>query len=312
MPHRIICVLGGHSYTDIDVLASACAYQQALTVLGQKACAYVAPPWNQTIPSAVRSWEIDACRTPQSLSYDAYVLVDVSDPAHISPAIDFDKVMEVFDHHAGYEALWRDTIGVAASIEGVGACATLIWERYRRERIDRRISAMNANLLYTAIISNTLNFASSTTTERDREAADNLLQYTRLPDEWISTYYHQVEREFAQNTIESLLADTKIVLIEGAPVRFAQMEVWDSTAVLPDGVGSLHNHLPSDQNPWIVNCVSIKHRCCYVYCSSTPLLFRLQAITSGEMISSNVIATPRLWLRKEYLSHLRCGFLEKK
>ena len=110
--------------------------------------------------------------------------MDVSEPSHIASAVYMDKVVEVYDHHYGYADYWEKRIGDKAKIEMIGACATFIWEEFVLRNQSEDISDISANLLYTGIISNTLNFNASVTHERDITASNQLKKIITLPDNW--------------------------------------------------------------------------------------------------------------------------------
>ena len=305
MLNRVICVIGGCAYTDIDVLACAAAYKQLLTLGGQEACALATGTWNQTIPPSVREWTIDVCRefVPKHANY-AYVLVDVSDPLHIGKFVDIDHVVEVFDHHAGFEGFWSQRIQSASSIETVGACATLIWEKYLQRQLHSQISPVNASLLYTAIVANTLNFTAYTTKDRDKKAAEQILPFTNLPENWVQTYYKEIESGFKEQLLENLLNDTKTLTVREHSVFFAQIEMWNASSILLRNGESLTCILPKMDRHWIVNCVSIEEGRCYLFCTDPSLLRLLQHICSGSIWTHECIVTSRPWLRKEFLQQL--------
>lgn len=295
-----IVVMGGSAYTDIDVLACAAAYKQLLQLQGWQAFAFVQGPWNQTIPVAIKQWQIDVEDRSFRVGADSqFVLVDFSDPKYVN--VDLDSVIEVFDHHYGHEVYWKDRIGVKANIEKVGACATLIWERFKTAQLADKITAVNANLLYTAIFANTLDFKSDVTTQRDIDAANELLLYTRLPADWKEQYYTQIETEFLQNAQKSLLEDTKRITIDGADFNFGQIE-------LAHARNFIDRFCAPNQEKWIINIVSIQEGCSYIFCNIESLIEDLKQITSSAVTNAangmELLVTSRLWLRKELLKEL--------
>ena len=105
------------------------------------------------------------------------ILVDASDSIGISPRINRKNVIDVIDHRPLHEkhAFPHATF----HIEMVGSSATLIAEKFYLEKIV--ISPESAALLYSAIISNTVNFKATVTTERDTIMTNWLLQFLVLP-----------------------------------------------------------------------------------------------------------------------------------
>ena len=310
-----IVVVGGSAYADIDVLACVAAYKQFLQLQGFRADGLIMGPWNQTMPPSVKKWQIDV---KNKFLYDGekcdFVLVDFSDPTYVDSFVNLDEVIEVFDHHYGYEDYWRDKIGDKAKIEKIGACATLIWEEFRNAKIDHKISPVNANLLYTAIFANTLDFKSAVTGERDRVAAKELLPYTKLPQNWHEQYYAEIEGEFLEDALKNIREDTKKIKMFDSRFNFGQIELVNARNFLEQSINSftdLESKASQDgeKEAWVVNVVSIEEGCSYLYSNCTKLLKRLKTITTPKALEKtcnggSILVTPRLWLRKELLKEL--------
>lgn len=310
-----IMVMGGSAYADIDVLACTAAYKQYLHLQGYCAHALITGPWNQTIPYSVKQWQIDVENEFLYMGKPCnFILVDFSDPNYVDRFVDLNAIVEVFDHHYGYENYWKEKIGDKAKIEKVGACATLIWEEFKAAGIEDMITHVNANLLYTAIISNTLNFKAVVTQERDKIAAKELISYTQLPSNWIEHYYAEIEEEFLQNSIKNILQDTKRVTLFNIHLNFGQIELANARDFIQkstDSLDILGFRVDSENKieQWIINIVSIQESCSYFYCNNLELLEQLKQITSAKIMKTtsngnNILVTSRLWLRKELLKEM--------
>ena len=101
------------------------------------------------------------------------VLVDASDLQGMSSTINPSQVIEIIDHRKVHQADQFPNAHV--QIELVGSAATLVAERFVAQNIP--ISPESAILLYSAIISNTINFQASVTTQRDCDMSAWLLQH---------------------------------------------------------------------------------------------------------------------------------------
>ncbi len=108
---------------------------------------------------------------------DEVILVDASDLNGLEGKIASSKVIEIIDHRQVHEA--HEFTNATVQIELVGAACTLIAEKFMQQNIP--ISKESAILLYSAIISNTLNFKGTVTTDRDKQAARWLNQTAQLP-----------------------------------------------------------------------------------------------------------------------------------
>lgn len=164
---------------DLDGVACAIAYAEFLNKTGSPALAGIMGE-----PHTEAGYILDRFALPypdsivNDLDFSQVILVDSSDlnglGGNISPA----KVIEVIDHRKINEAEAFPQAKI--QIELVGSAATLIAEKFMETNIG--ISRESAILLYGAIISNTLNFKGSVTTDRDRQAADYLNKVALLDD----------------------------------------------------------------------------------------------------------------------------------
>lgn len=163
---------------DIDGLACMVAYSELLNKLGQNTvCDILGKPQDEA-KYVLNRFHIPY---PQSIKDDAkfkkIILVDTSNPNMLDGRIDPDKVIEVIDHRLLHAA--NEFKSAKIQIELVGAAATLVAEKFiQNKTICTKESAL---LLYSAIISNTLNFKASVTTDRDHKAAEWLNKIAGLP-----------------------------------------------------------------------------------------------------------------------------------
>lgn len=292
-------VVGGSAYADIDVLACVAAYTQLLNLKGRRAEGIITGPWNQTISNSVRKWPIGVAQEflATNMPLD-FVLVDISDPQFVERFVDIEKVIEVYDHHFGQEAFWKGRLPNSAYIEPVGACATLIWERFKQERLQDSISTINANLLYTAIFSNTLNFKSCVTTSRDIIASEQLSKHIDLPRDWKAVYYAEISEAFDSDLAEHIRKDTKFIDLNGIPIHFGQIEIWNAASII-DKFDCKFTPNPKDE--WLVNIASIEEGCSYFYANSDRLRYKIMQVTAAKEINRFLHVSDRLWLRKEIL-----------
>jgi inorganic pyrophosphatase/exopolyphosphatase len=293
-------IVGGKAYADIDVLACASAYQELLTLKGYQAEGVITAPWNQTIPASMREWPIHIHSTfipsPSSCNF---ILVDISDPRFVEEFVTIENVVEVYDHHFGHETYWQVKLPQSTHIEQVGACATLIWEQFKHASLHHSISKNNANLLYTAIFANTLNFQSHITSHRDSSAAEELQSYIDLPLDWKESYYKEIEEGFNQNLVEQLHKDTKTIDYQGSSFFFGQIELWNAASIIQQ-FKQLFIPLKL-QGEWLVNIVSIQEGFSYLYTNSIRIKEMIKQNVETSFLTSSLQVTDRLWLRKELL-----------
>lgn len=296
----MIVVTSGQQYTDIDALACAVAYAELLRFEGKKADAILPGPLNHSVSPTVRSWDF-SFSSEGAAEGDQYVIVDVSNPASFARFVKKENIIEIFDHHYGFEEEWQRALGENCHIETIGACATLIWEEINRRGYAFACSKFSARLLLTAIISNTLNFGAHITNERDRKAYGQLQAIADLPLDWTSNYFSEQEQFVLENVSAAIQGDTKIITIPGfeEEVVVGQMELWDSGAFLNAHINTIKETLEDYGCPqWIMSLPSVGEGKTYFYTESRAL----QSLF-GEILKisfkKNLAVASELWLRKE-------------
>jgi len=297
-----IIVTSGTRFTDLDALASAVAYRE---IPPEPPLVVIPGPLNQSVSREIRRWPLNFETNINGDNYD-FVIVDVSELEAMPPFVRQhpDRVVEIYDHHFGFEEFWRKKLGERAKIEEVGACATLIWEELKRRRINQgnsRMTTLAANLLYTAIISNSLNLYSPLTTDRDRKVLEELKPFTNLPQNWISQYYLDLEREIYLKPEVVIRNDTKVQNIKGIQCAFCQLELWNSRDFLREHSNRIEAVLREySTEAWLFNSPCLSEGRNYLYTKNEilkNLLRRVMTIT----FEGGIGVTNKLWLRKEIL-----------
>lgn len=209
------CIVTSYVLPDLDGTACAFAYAELLQKSGIDAIFALSGMPHQEAIFVLKKAKIDTITDAEQLIHqeDKIVLVDASDTRGISKKILPEQVIEIIDHRKIHEAHMFPNAKI--QIEYVGSAATLIAEKFHTTNTD--ISKESALLLYSAIISNTINFKAAVTTERDKSMADRLLTHLELPNEYIlemfedksqfhKPLYDTIDDELATFTI----ADTEI------------------------------------------------------------------------------------------------------
>ena len=297
----VIGVVGGEAFTDIDVLACTTAYAELLRLDGRKAEAVIPGALNASCPPLVRKLRPEQVAKPSDPN-EVFVVVDISDPAYIASCASVDRVIEIYDHHAGSQDFWQEKLGSSCHIELIGACATLIWEEFKKRGHADEISATSADLLAIAIISNTLNFGAQVTNERDRAAFEELQSHIDLPRGWTQRYFSEVQGSSATNDIiETIKGDTKVMAIPALEHKIAmgQLELWQGGSFMHTQLGSIKAALESFGEPyWFMSVPSISEGKNYLYCTSKRLKDLLSELI-GAKFDGDIGVTEKMWLRKE-------------
>ncbi len=300
-----IIVTSGQAYTDIDALACAIAYTELLNFEGKEADAVLPGQLNHSVTPIIKSWGLKFLTIPPTVKFDS-VLVDTSHLGNFASFVVDDSIVEIYDHHYGAEEYWQEKLRENCHIEMVGACATLIWEEFKKRGYSEKISTTSANLLFTAIISNTLNFGAQITKERDLNAFNELQQYINLPENWIAMYFKEQEIVVYENIIQSVIGDTKVVKVPtlSFPIVIGQIELWDSKQCLIDHKIQIKETLEGFQYPhWIMSLPSIKEKYNYLY-TENPEVRKIFSDIIGAIWEGPIGVTKKLWLRKEIRKQL--------
>ena len=297
-----IVVTTGKRFTDIDALACVIAYRE---IPPAPATAVIPGPLNQSVTKEIRLWPLKYLKTIEKNPQHQFVVVDVSEDSQLASFVNREKIIEIYDHHFGFEAFWREKLGAKAKIEEIGACATLIWEEFKLRNINK-ISPLAANLLYTAILSNTLNFQASLTTERDRQAFDELKLFVDLPADWIPRYYQDQELQAYLNTQRAVFRDTKIQVIKGIECTIGQMELWNSKNFIKEKRGEIALVLKSfGKEHWMLISPCISEGRNYIFTKSQALKELLSRSLRIDFFGTDVGVTDKLWIRKEILKKIQ-------
>ncbi|RON86092.1 DHH family phosphoesterase [Pseudomonas fluorescens] len=251
-------ITSGASYLDIDAYACCIAYAELLNLQGVPARAISSAKPNSSLSPTVLSWGAAFQRyTPQA--NDEFVLVDVSDYQHFDPLVVLDQVVEILDHHPGFERYWAERLGPAADIRPIGAAATLVFQRWQTAGLLPRISVHSAALLATAILDNTLNFTGQMTSGLDIEAYEALAQRANLPANWPEQYFLECQAAIEADLQVALAADLKRFNPDSnLPQVFAQMTVWDADALLHKHRNEICSWMTGQGDDWLLNVISIR------------------------------------------------------
>jgi inorganic pyrophosphatase/exopolyphosphatase len=292
-------ITAGYPFIDIDAYGAMVGYADLATMQGQPTRAATSSKLNESIPQSLR-----ALHAPVEVGYrpqpgETFALVDVSDPKAMDPIVNPERIIEIIDHHSGFESYWRPYVK-QLNIEMIGACCTQIYERWARFGLLDAMSPRTATLLAAGILDNTLNFQAHITTPRDREAYRDLQGIARLPATWAASYFADCQQGIESNLEEAIKNDTKIVEFRGQPNVYAvgQIVIWDAQSIINDHIDTIKRVVSSIQPTWFMNVVSIKGDRSYFVCTDPGIQSWLSALL-GVKFSGNIAPADRLWLRKE-------------
>ena len=297
-------ITAGSSYLDIDAYACMVAMAELLRLQGINAIAYSKASANYSVCRSLMEEGQVLSTLPEGVDAEnaRYIIVDVSDPDFLSSSVPLHRVMEVYDHHVGFEEYWQCCIGDGAHIEFIGAAATLIYREWKAAELQERMSVSTARLLIAAILDNTLDLTSSNTTEEDREAFVELCTQAGVDDTFRATYYSEVQKSVEADLQNAMKNDMKRTNISVLPTNIFQLSVWDAEGIferLPD----IRIWFYALTGGWMLNLIDIKHRCSYFVCDDRFCQVKIEQIFNVRF-EEGVAKSAEPYLRKQILKNV--------
>ena len=300
--NKPLIITASEMLIDIDILSCALAYRKLLSLRGITTKVVLPGSLTSSVTDIVRGWNFTYETALEGSPEDfSYVLVDISEPDQFAKFVVLDNIIELYDHRHGFENFWKERLGDKAKIELIGACATLIWEEYKKAGLENKIDTLNANLLYTAILSNTLNLQAQITSPRDKNALDELSGHIDLPDNWRQIYFDEVSKEILSYPVVSMENDTKKVDINNTKYIIIQLELWNSHKFIEDNYGTIIKVLNKHKNNFtFLTSPSISEGFNYIVATNDTVKNKLQSCIGVDW-DVDIGKTKKLWLRKEII-----------
>lgn len=299
-------VTTGHTYVDIDGLACVFAYHELLIKEGKESTVLLQGVWNHSIPEEVQKWGMNFQKEYHDTVGDQFVVMDTSNVTYIQENLDVTKIIELYDHHFGFENYWQNLLGNRSHIENVGACATHIIEQWQKRLPHERLSHESAQLLGWALISNTLNFKSVLANKRDQVAFSYIQTYLTDNPNWIVDYFHDQDRSVENDPRSAIQWDSKQVHTPHIErnLEIAQLELWEGNFFINKHEALLKAISKNTKEAhWLLTVVSIKDGHNYLYTTSQEVKDVLKE-KIGATFDGDRGTTKTLMLRKEILREL--------
>ncbi len=218
-------IVTSYNSPDLDGIACSIAYSELLNSLGKKAKAVYSGDLGLEV-EFVRKYSNYFPIEKHQGTYDSdiqFVLVDTADPDAVESTIPVQQVVEIYDHR---QIVFVDTfINSRNTIELVGSCATLITEQFQKSKINP--SSNCALYLYSAIVSNTINFKNTVTTVRDIQAAQWLKEFFTIPKDYVKQMFASKSQVTTDNFQQIIEQDFAVKSLHGKKIGIAQLEIVD-------------------------------------------------------------------------------------
>ncbi|MEZ4086998.1 MAG: DHH family phosphoesterase [Candidatus Gracilibacteria bacterium] len=233
------------AYENPDLDGSACAYGYAefLRKCNRRAIAGVFGQPDLESQFVFRTFNIDQPVSAEKIIDDIekIVIVDASDANGLADSIDPAKVVEVIDHRKVNSAHIFPNAEI--HIEMVGAAATLIAEKFYVNDIP--LSSSSAALLFSAIVSNTVNFRAGVTTHRDSKMAKWCLDHFSLPENYVKEMF--AAKSKLDKPLKDILMFASFEFGE-YKVAIAQLEINDVDAFVEERLPEIEEILLNTKN----------------------------------------------------------------
>ena len=296
-------VTSGSKYLDIDAYSGIIAYSNLLRLKGIQAKAVSTAKLNESITSSLLELKTKLDKYEEKED-DEFIIIDVSNKDYFDEIVKESKIVEVIDHHIGFEEYWKNKLGENSKIEFIGSVATLIVEDYEKENLLEKMSKDIAILLMSAILDNTLNFQAKVTNERDRIAYKKLQKIANVEDNYEEKYFLECQQNIEIDLKMAIENDTKVEKIcDLLPTVFGQLTLWNKGFILTNKkiVYETLNHIDKE---WMMNLISLEDAKSYIIAEDTKVKEGLESLFN-KSFEDDILELENVWLRKEIIKKAR-------
>ncbi len=296
-----IVITSGRKYIDIDAYASMIAYRELLKAEGNpNVTASTTARLNQSVPPLILNLKYsfdDSAAADDS----KYILLDVSNPDFFDERIKIENVIEIVDHHSGFESYWTAFPNIKTEIEFIGSVCTIIYEKIVHENHTEILDTDLCKLLIAGILDNTLNLKSSITTERDRVTYNELLKIGNVSSDFYAEYFSACEAEIMKDFAKAIKDDLKIEKAGDLPEVIGQMIVLNINSFNLDEMKKVF----AEYSEWMMNVISLEDGKSYIYFGGDGVKQRLEKIFDIEATQSDLLMLDNFLLRKQIMKMAR-------
>ena len=215
----------GHKNPDSDTVGSSIAYAALLRALGYDAVPVVLGPVNHESEYILEAAGLEAPELLEDASGLNMVLVDHSEYAQSADGLENAHIIAIIDHHGDGSVTTGNLLIYDA--RPIGSAATVTWLRYRSYGVEP--DRQSAIMMMGAILSDTKNLQSGTTTSADREAVKVLSGIGGITD--VDAFYQGQYRALlsyeGKTDEEIFFTDYKEYDIGGKKVSVGSVNAYD-------------------------------------------------------------------------------------
>lgn len=230
---------------------------------------------------------------------DKFIILDLSNKDFFPDFVKEETIIELIDHHPGFEEYWNERLNKNAIIEEIGSVATIIVEKYEQSNLLQKMDKNIAKLLMAAILDNTLNFTAKITSYRDKNAY-NKLQEIIGELNFANTYFNECQNTIEENLEESIINDLKHQKTnEYLPDIIGQLTIWDINRLI-NKIQKIKQIMYDHGDKWLINIISLKDNTSYVIASDDEVKENVNKLFNCDYNNDFLMLKPAR-LRKEIM-----------
>jgi len=215
----------GHKSPDSDTVGSSIAYAALLRALGYDAVPVLLGPVNHESAYILQAAGLEAPALLEDASGLTMVLVDHSEYTQSANGLKDAKIISIIDHHGDGSVITANPLIYDA--RPIGSAATVTWLQYRDYGVEP--DRQSAVMMMGAILSDTKNLQSGTTTFADREAVKVLSKLGGVTD--TDAFYQDMNKALlsyeGKTDEEIFFTDYKEYEIGGKRVSVGNVNAYD-------------------------------------------------------------------------------------
>lgn len=294
-------ITSGRKYIDIDAYASMIAYRELLKVTNDNhVVASTTATLNQSVPQLILDLKYGLDESVDNENNE-YIILDVSNPDFFDERVKPSGIIEIIDHHAGFEQYWAKHLNIKVQIEFIGSVCTLIYERIIRSKHTEILDADLCKLLIAGILDNTLNLKASITTDRDRNAYNELLKLGNISEDFYKEYFLACESEIMKDFEKAIKDDLKIEKVGMLPEVIGQMIVLDLDNFDYNKMKEVFASYPE----WMMNVILLEEGKSYIYFGGGGVKQRLERLFDKKCENDGLLVLDKFLLRKQIMKKAR-------
>ncbi|MFZ3073632.1 MAG: manganese-dependent inorganic pyrophosphatase [Minisyncoccales bacterium] len=214
----------GHKSPDTDTVCSAIAYAEYLKKNKIDAVAAVCGDLNPETKFVLKTFGIDKPKKIDSVAGKILTLVDHNETSQMPEGADAARIIEIIDHH---KISFVCPEPIKFHSEPLGSTAAIVAKIMLANKF--KITKQLAGILVSAILSDTVVFKSTTTTETDIKIAKILGKIAKIPN--LKTFGIEIKKQKASlkgmNAGQILRSDFKTFETNGKKFGIGQIEAVD-------------------------------------------------------------------------------------